>query len=45
MVDMGLIAREEIIEAEDFASFFYQSFAQVGAEKSCTACNENALFQ
>jgi hypothetical protein len=41
--NVGLLRREEIIEANDVVSFVDQSLADVRSEKSCPAGDQNTL--
>ena len=43
MADIGLLAREEIVEANDIMPLRNQPFAEMGAEKPGSAGHENAF--
>ncbi len=45
MDDVRLLAREEVVEADDVVPFRDQPFAEVGAEKAGAAGDKNPLLQ
>ena len=45
MLDVATHASEEIVEANDFRTFFQQPFAQMRAEKPGSTCHQNALLK